>query len=153
MVEIRKANINDLKEIQMLNHKLFEKEKKEFDSTLDCSWPLGEEGTQYFKDRIEKNGLALIAEDEGKIIGYLVGAKTEIESYREKNSIAELENMVVLEEYRSKGIGTKLTNEFLNWAKNFDIIKVKASAQNKKGINFYRKLGFLDYDITLEKRK
>ncbi|NYZ79712.1 GNAT family N-acetyltransferase [Candidatus Micrarchaeota archaeon] len=151
---IRKATVRDLEDIQRLNLRLFEKEHREFDSTLDYKGTFGKESTGYLRKRIEKNGLVLVAEDNKKIVGYLVGDRAETKSYRKTGSICELENMMILEQYRNMKIGTKLVEEFLGWAKEkrFERIKVTASAQNKEGINFYRKLGFTDYNITLEKK-
>ena len=151
---IRKAKGSDLKTIQELNLELFKKEHKEFDKTLNCKWTFGKIGTSYFKERIEKDGLALVAEVDGKIVGYLVGGKAEVKSYRTATSVCELENMMVLENYRNLKIGTKLVEEFLKWAnkKKFEIIEVSASSQNVKGIDFYKKMGFEEYAVTLEKR-
>lgn len=153
-MKIRKATIKDLKKIQELNLELFKKEHKEFDKTLNCKWTFGKKGTSYFKERIEKDGLALVAEVDGKIVGYLVGGKAEVKSYRTATSICELENMMILEKYRNLKIGTKLVEEFLKWTeqKKFEIIEVSASSKNLKGIDFYKKMGFEEYSITLEKR-
>jgi len=61
--------------------------------------------------------------------------------------------MHVLEEYRGKGIGTKLVNDFFKWCheKGVTVVKVSASAPNSQGIKFYRKLGFNDYSLILER--
>ena len=51
---IRKAEIKDLEKIRKLNLELFNKEFREFDNTLDCSWPLKKEAEDYYKERITK---------------------------------------------------------------------------------------------------
>lgn len=149
---IRKANIRDLDDILRLNLDLFRKEHKEYDKSLNLEWTYND-GKKYFKDRIvKKNGFVKVAETNGKIIGYLCGGISERKFYREKAKYAELENMLINSMFRGKGIGTKLVKDSVNWCKENKVsyISVTASAQNKQVIDFYRKLGFKDYNLTLE---
>ena len=95
---IRKANMEDLKDIQTLNNKLFELEYYNFDDTLKLNWPFENEGTEYFKNMIE-NEIVFIAKLGGNIIGYLAGSISEEVSYITQ-SFAELDNMYVEDEYR-----------------------------------------------------
>lgn len=152
-VIIQIATINNLKKIQELNLKLFEKEHKEYDSSLNLNWTFGKVGTKYYKNRILKeNGCVLIAIVDNKIVGYLCGGISEKEAYKIPSITAELENTFVLEEYRSKGIGKKLYDKFIKWCKNKNVkkVKVKASAQNLLAIKFYRNNDFKDSVLTLE---
>ena len=50
---IRSATIDDLLNIQKLNKILFELEYNNFDSALDTSWPMSNEGEEYFKNAIK----------------------------------------------------------------------------------------------------
>lgn len=150
-IEIRKATISDLKTIQKLNLELCKKESKDFDPTINYKWSLSKEAEKYFNSRINK-GCALVAFDGKKCIGYLVGGISYLESFRKPMKIIELDNMFIVENYRSSGIGTKLTKEFLKWAKvkKADRVKVLVSAQNVGALEFYKRNGFEDYNITLE---
>ena len=152
-VLIKTATITDLQKIQELNFKLFKKENKEYDSSLNLNWTFGEFGTKYFQDKISKNNSCVfIAIIKNKIIGYLCGGLTKAETYRILPVVAELENMFILDEFRSNGIGTKLYNEFLKWCKTkkVDKIRVNASAQNELAINFYKNNNFKEYALILE---
>lgn len=149
---IGRANIEDLRDILRLNSDLFKKEYRDYDKSLDLRWTY-KDGKKYFKDRIvKKSGFVEIAEAKGKIIGYLCGGISERKLYRKKEKYAELENMLIKDRFRDQGIGAKLTNDFINWCKKdrVNYIVVTASVQNKQAIDFYRKLGFRDYDLTLE---
>jgi len=150
---IRKAIIDDLQKIQELNLKLFEKEYREYDSLLNLNWTFGEIGTKYYRDRISKNdGCALVAIVNNKVVGYLCGGLTKAENYRNLPIVAEIENTFVLNEFRSKGIGKKLYNEFIDWCKTKNVgkVRVEASVRNKLAIKFYRNNNFRDYTLILE---
>ena len=154
MVKIRKAKLSDLKAVQSLNHALFKKERMDYDPTLNGKWTYGLAGTSFFKDRISKpNGCLIVAEVNGFIIGYLAGGMAKTEKYRTPSMTAELENMFVLEKFRGKGLGSKLTLEFLGWCQKngAQIVRVVASYNNKQAIGFYKSLGFSSYNVVLEK--
>jgi len=149
----RKANIKDLKEILRLNLKLFKEEYKNFDKSLNLNWTY--KNAEYFKNRIIKNdGFVEVVESKEKIIGYLCGGTRALEGldYRKKAKYAELENMLIEKIFRSKGLGAKLVKHFISWCEKnkIDCLSVIASAENKPTIEFYRKLGFENYDLILE---
>ncbi len=147
---IRFATINDLTSIQELNKVLFELESKNFDSTLDISWPMSNEGTEYFKNAINNN-VVLVAILNNKVVGYLIGSLNTEYSYN-KSSQAELDNMCILEECRKLGIGKQLFLKFKEICKDNNIseLKVIASYGNLKAINFYKKNGFIESELTLK---
>lgn len=153
-MEIRKAWLRDLKEIQRLNFELCKREFSKFDTTINVRFPLERAGHAYFKERISgKNSLSLIATDKNKTIGYLVGSIGKSESYRNIKKIAEVENMFIVEKYRHKGIGSILIKEFLKWCKINKANRVKSiiSHNNLNSIKFHKQNGFKDYNIVLEK--
>jgi len=61
--------------------------------------------------------------------------------------------MFILPEHRKKGIGNLLCKRFFGWAKDKGVrsAKVVASVQNDGAIFCYKKNGFIDYNLTLEK--
>lgn len=151
---IEEANTKDIDAIIALNHKLCIKESKEFDNTIDPDYPISSQGKEEFKEGIENSdSLTLVAKAGDEIIGYLMGGPAKIEDYRTVKNIYEAESMWVDDKYRGKSIGTKLMNRFEAWAKERGAtrLKVIASAQNEGAINLYRKRGFKDYDLVLEK--
>jgi len=150
--EIRESNIEELGDIIDLNQKLFYYEFEYFDQTLDCEWP--ERHKDYFKKSIEnESSLTLVAISNNHVIGYLIGKIGISDDYRNVDLIAEIENMFILPEFRGKEIGTALCKRFFEWAKIKGIkkSKVEASASNKKAIDYYKKNGFNEYNIILER--
>lgn len=151
-IEIKKADITYLADIQNLNNQLFELEYNNFDSALKVGWTYEKDGEEYFNDMLN-NEIIYIALDKEKVVGYLAGSINIQGSYVTK-SLAEVDNMFILEEYRKYGIGTKLINAFKEYCSKNQIeeLKVTASAKNKKAIDFYMKNGFNEFEITLKQK-
>lgn len=152
--KIRDAGIADLNVVQKLSRKLSVKEEEEFDSTIDPSWSTSEDAEDYFKDRIQgKDGYAIVAEYKEEVIGYLIGGLHEAEDFRDTETIAEAETMYIEPDYRGKGLGTRMFENFLEWTKETDAerARVEASAGNDMAINFYRSHDFEDYALSLER--
>ena len=146
---IKKATLEDLKTIQNLNNQLFKLEKENYDSTLVSNWPLTDEGKLYFEDLIN-NHYVIIAIHNDEIVGYLAGTINEKGSY-EEIQYGEINNMLVKDECRGYGIGKMLINNFKDYCRENNIynVKVEASAKNVNAINFYKKNGFEEFNITL----
>jgi len=152
-IEIRKATLKDLDEILKLNRELFVNEHDNFDKTIDVKWSLGEEHREYYlKGITSKNRIEIVALVDGRIVGYLAGSVIKADEWRTLKKLVELDDMFVLENYRSYGIGSKLFSEFVKWAKSKKVerMKVLTSFSNERAIGFYKKNGFSEYDLILE---
>ena len=150
-MNIRVASKDDLELLQKLNNELFLDNQK-YDSDLDLDWPLSDMGNKYFSEFLENpDACIFIAEIENKPVGYILAEVREIE-YR-KGKYAFLENMGVIQEYRNKGIGSRLIDELIKWAKDREVKKVYVTSylKNEGATEFYRKSRFSDIDLTLEK--
>lgn len=151
MITLRKATTDDVETLQMLNDEVFvDNHKYDFDLVMD--WAKGPEGFKYFFQLVESEAaFCIVAEDDGIPIGYLAATPQAI-AYR-KSKYVELENMGVIPAYRSKGIGSLLCKEFYAWAKTigFNKVVVNAYIANAGAIEFYKKQGFNEIDVTLEK--
>lgn len=148
-VEIRQATINDLSRIQELNNDLFKLEKENYDPTLVIDWPLSADGKEYFEELI-LNHYVIVATINNNAVAYLAGTINEKGSY-EEIAYGEINNMLVTEQCRGLGIGKQLIDEFKEYCKrnNINNLKVEASAKNLNAINFYKRNGFEDFNVTL----
>ena len=85
------------------------------------------------------------------MIGY-IAAVPKFFSYR-KSRYLEIENMGILPSFQRKGTGTMLINKCLDWAKNkgFQKVYVNSYFANQQAINFYKKSGFSEIDLSFER--
>lgn len=146
---IRKANINDLSYIQELNNNLFDLELENYDPTLVKDWAISNDGKIYFEDLINNN-FVIVALLDDEIVGYLAGTINEKGSY-ENIQYGEINNMFIKATCRGYGVGKSLINEFKKYCKenNINNLIVTASSKNLNAINFYKKNGFEDFNLTL----
>lgn len=108
----------------------------EFNTTIE------EEARFIEATKNSKNGLFLIAEYRGEIIGSLTfsgGSRSRIRHYGEFG-------ITVLKKYWGLGVGKILINYLIEWARASRIIKkinLKVKADNTNAIALYKKLGFV----------
>lgn len=151
MINIRTANKNDLRILQDLNQELFI-DNQQYDLDLRMDWPKSEDGKNYFNKILnDPKSCCFIAEENGKSVGYISASPRKINYLKSK--WLEIDNMGVSFEYRSRGIGSLLINKCLECAKTkgYSKLYVNAYFANKGAINFYKKNGFSEIDISLQR--
>jgi ribosomal protein S18 acetylase RimI-like enzyme len=151
-LRIRKARKQDLEAIQTLNYSLFLMDSR-YDQALNKQWPHQKAGIEYFQDRIAgKHGVCLVAEVNNRVVGYLIGSFYDYVPPFRPVKKTELDNMIVEDKYRGRGIGTKLVQAFLKWSRAQGAQKalVVAYASNNKAISFYHSGGFKPLELKLE---
>lgn len=150
-IEIRKFGLDEWELFQKLNHMLFFSDADN-DDDLDLDWPYTEDGINYYKSVCEgSNGIGLVAEVNKKPVGY-IAAKLKRFGYR-KSQYVEVDNIAVLPEYRSQGIGKGLMMEVQKWAKenNATRLYVEAFFGNHRAVDFYKEFGFTEIGLQLQK--
>ena len=96
-----------------------------------------------------KDNLILIAEIKGKLIGYLTG--TFIKNVWQHSGY--IDDVFVEDNYKRKGIATRLIKEFFVHLKDKKIKKCRlgVNLKNKNAIDLYKKVGFEFYSYEMEK--
>jgi ribosomal protein S18 acetylase RimI-like enzyme len=134
-----------------LNAALFQEDAGQRDPFMNLNWPK-EEGHVYFRQHVlSDTSIVLLVEKKRRIIAYLLGYTIGSSKLRPVRT-AELESMYVKPEYRSQRIGQQLVRTFLEWAQEQEAgrVTVMAYTANERAVFFYRKMGFLPKNITLE---
>ncbi len=156
-LQVRRAVESDLATIQALNKELYDYENARgfYDDSYDLAWTYSEAGTRYFAGLLkadENNSVAFVAFKDDHAIGYLAASLSN-PTYRSQKPIAEIDNMFVIQNHRSAGVGSALVNEFMGWAKAVGALRAKVGAFSENSATaFYRKCGFHDHEIVFEKK-
>lgn len=103
----------------------------------------------------QRHGFVMIAEENGTLIGHVGGALVNDASLFLKPSWHQyglIFDLYVQPQHRRRAIGSALVHAVLNQlktqgAKRFRIVGLSG---NMPALNLYRKLGFTDYEVTLE---
>jgi len=151
MITYRQSTPDDVALLQKLNDGVFVDNSK-YVPDLDMNWAKGKEGFKYFTDLVnDPKKFCIIAENDGVSIGYLAAAPKTF-SYKIA-MYTELENMGVIPEFQSKGVGSQLIERYLKWSKDegYEKSYVSSFAKNTGAIAFYKKHGFSEIDISLER--
>lgn len=150
-MHIRKVRQDEWPALQILNNAVFV-DNIQYDPDLVADWAFSDAGKKYFQELVvDPESVCFVAEDEsGSLVGYLAASARNF-SYR-KSKYLEVDNMGVLPEYRSQGIGVQLMSACKEWAENngYDKIFVNSYSKNAKAIAFYKKCGFAEIDVSLE---
>lgn len=96
----------------------------------------------------QKNSTIFVAEENGKLIGYLFVMGGSVKRTKHTAYLV----IGILEEYRGKGVGTKLFDHVTNWVSKHNISRLELTVvtENESGVALYKKSGF---DIEGTKRK
>ena len=139
MITIRKIQIEDAENLLNLLNKLDSEttfllyERGERKTTI-------EQQRKNIQEQLEKGVLTFVLEDNKKLVGYIFG---NIFTANRKKHCMNLA-IAILQEYTSKGYGTKLMNTIEEYAINNGItrLELEVSKKNKIAISLYQKIGF-----------
>lgn len=148
---IRKATENDLEEVLEMADQLTAAGFP-YDREVDLKSAHTPEGRMYYQEKIlSASNTCFIAEINREIIGFALAEKKEVPPFRTVK-VAELNELFVKDQYRNKGIGKMLIDYFLNWAKKSGADKGTVSVyfMNERGIEFYKREGFIPFEMILE---
>ncbi|MGE9295902.1 MAG: N-acetyltransferase family protein [Puniceicoccales bacterium] len=151
-IVIRRGQPGDFQAVRELDRELIAYDRQ-FDPSLDPEWSQSSEAMEFFEERLAGQGVALVAEFEGHLVGCLLGAMTECASYRQTVVMAEMETLFIRGEARGTGVGKRLVGAFADWAKaeGAERITIRVSAANRDALRFYEREGFAAYDIVMER--
>ena len=150
-ITIRRATTDDIKTIQQLGFELLDFERKNWDPSLDAKWPFSEKGKKKYLEAIE-NKYTIIAEKDGKPVGYLIGKLIDVSSDSARPiKPAYLENIYVSESMRGANIGSEIFANFKDYCKSEGVSRINVSviSDNEDAIKFYENVGFSPHSISL----
>jgi ribosomal protein S18 acetylase RimI-like enzyme len=90
-----------------------------------------------------------VAEKDGEMIGFLSGELREGSPAFESRTWAAVEDVYVVPEHRSSGVGRALFEECQTWAqeKRANGVSLQVAADNARARKFYEELGFREVSV------
>lgn len=138
-MEIRKILLKDLDEIFKLLNQLYE-------NKLNY-----EKFKEIYKMKLDdKNSYYIVAIENNKIIGVLT-SELQIKLHR-ANKQSFIEDLIVDENYRNRGIGKALLQNAVNYAKNnnCEVIELTSYINNEKAHKFYQNNRFIKHSYKFK---
>lgn len=147
-MNIRILKNEEIKEIAPLMFSLYKKwDKVDKIDKIDNNWFLSNKQYNYLKKtQVDNNKLFLVAEENNKIIGYLLAEIEERKPFLQKTGyIAET---YIKPQYRTKGAGSELFKNAMNWFKRKKIkwIIVGTHSLDNEAISFWQGRGFREFN-------
>ncbi|MBP5697739.1 MAG: GNAT family N-acetyltransferase [Treponema sp.] len=153
MIVIRKAKKEDFAALEELYTEL-EKDAVMYQPEHFILSKKGERTKQLELLTKSENQLMLIAERDERIVGFahVLFAKAKEISCLKPQSNIYLQDLLVTEKCRSKGIGTLLLNAAKEYGreKGADFFRTQVFPMNNAGMRFYERNGFSAKMITIE---
>jgi ribosomal protein S18 acetylase RimI-like enzyme len=149
-ITIRKANYEDLEQLQKISKQTFSETFSASNSEENMAKYLYE-GFSLEKLTAEindNNSEFYFAEFENNIIGYLKLNFGQSQTELKDDRTVEIERIYVLKDFHGKNVGQLLYEKALQKArqKNADSVWLGVWEENPRAINFYKKNGFVEFD-------
>ncbi|BBA97084.1 putative acetyltransferase [Actinacidiphila reveromycinica] len=155
-VHVRHATSEDIEGIVTCSVALLTEDAAVRDPKVEPLWALRHGRESFEATLADPSCLLLVADDgAGAVVGYLIGVLAEPVAVLPIRS-ATLRALYVAPERRGTGTGTRLTADFLAWARDHGAVRAEVSAYagNDAGRRFYERQGFttraLRLDLDLE---
>lgn len=146
--KIKKSNYDDALAANNLLTKLIVDEKK-YDDNINEKCIVK---SLYEKFYNSEDVCLYVAQYNNIVIGYIYGY-IQNNGDCKNNIVCTLDALYVLEEYRNKGVATKLVDSFIKWSKNKNAhyIDLKVCNLNEEAIKLYKKFKFFETKIIMTK--
>lgn len=153
-MKIRKATKADVPKILPVWRELMEMHAK-LDPFFACRDSGEKAFCKFVTDNIrEPNTCVLVAEADGRIIGYCQGKADKYPPILETVEYGQIMDFAVLETHRRRGLGRQMLEKLFEWfwARGLLRIEVRCSLHNEISRSFWRTMGFEPYMETLFRR-
>lgn len=154
MVNVRKAKVDDAKELKGLCFDLLVRfEKMDNFDAQDRNYWKNKASDDIKKSIRKKDNDFFVVEEKGRIIGLMEVAMTKRESVFKIKKYGHIELLYIKPKQRGKGYSKLLLNEAIKWfkQKKTKYVTVGTHALDKGANSFWKKQGFKEYNLKYRK--
>jgi GNAT superfamily N-acetyltransferase len=144
MISVVRAGPNHIDDLVDLEAGLFAEDAGRHEPYADVTWPRREGRRDFERLLAEPTCVVLVALDDDRPVGFLVGYSAASSPTRVPVTFAVLRSLYVGAEHRSSGIGARLVGRFVDWAEGAGCVEmhVDSYAANEGAQRFYERHGF-----------
>lgn len=148
-VLIRTASESDIDGLTASSAGLAEDDGALRDPLRDPQWPRLHAAQAYTAHLTNPDSLVLVAVHEDEVVGHLLGGYSG-SSDMWLSPRAQLISMFIQSRWRGDGVGSRLVEAFMEWARGRGAVQVRvtAYAANEGAIRFYQRHGFSHLEST-----
>jgi GNAT superfamily N-acetyltransferase len=146
-VQIRRAEASDLAAVLDLWEEMMSyhaRLDRRFQPTVDARAPFRETLEQWMSDESKR---VLVAESEGKILGYTIGHMAENPPIFELRYYGHVSDICVAPDWRRRGVGRQLFAALHSWfdQHGLSVLQLSVAARNPVSRAFWREMGFVEF--------
>lgn len=150
--EIRRAEVGDMEEaVQLMSllHRTHETLDRRYVLSADAPLRWANDFRELI--RSERHRYFVAEAVAGKLVGLLVAQALLPLPLYEPNVFVHINELIVAHDFRGQGIGQRLVQEALQWAKEIEAtdVRVGVLATNQESRTFWKRLGGVDYSIEM----
>ncbi len=151
--EIRPATARDLAEIVEAWGELATHHAK-LDPAFATSEQWHEEYGHFIRGLLGRDdALAVVAVQNGRLIGYGVGRISLLPGFFERRRRGYIHDVVAREGHRRRGVGRRLVEALLTWMRDEDVatVELTVAVRNVEAVTFWERLGFASYMLHFKR--
>ena len=154
MTSVEIANQNDVGALVELEARLFAEDAGVHDPHADVSWPEREGAADFQRLLADDKSVVLVARLDGQVVGHVAGYRSQSSPTRQSVTVGVLRSMYVRSSARGAGVGRRLTEAFIDWARDQGCIEVHVDSyfENAPARRLYERSGFAARSVSHVRR-
>lgn len=150
MTRVEIANLSDIESLVELEALLFAEDAGVHDPHADVTWPRREGAADFERLLAGEHSVVLVARRNDTVVGSVAGYSAQSSPTRQPVTFAVLRSMYVRSDTRGEGIGQRLTEAFVEWARNQGCIEVHVDSyfENAPARRLYERSGFAPQSVA-----
>lgn len=144
MTSVEIATRGDVESLVELEALLFAEDAGVHDPHADVTWPLREGAADFHRLLADHNSVVLVARLNGTVVGHVVGYTAPSNPTRQPVTVGVLRSMYVRSDGRGAGVGQRLTEAFIDWARDQGCVELHVDSyfENAAARRLYERSGF-----------
>ncbi len=150
MTTVEIAGAEDLETLVALEALLFAEDAGVHDPHADVTWPLREGLNDFARLLADEDSIVMVARRDDTIAGMVVGYTARSSPTRQPVSFGVLRSMYVRSDARREGVGQRLTDAFIDWARRQGCVEVHVDSyfRNTSARQLYERCGFTPRSVS-----